>query len=106
MKWNINYLAALSLIAIGFIGCKKEDQIQGIQLRPKISYSSLTPGSSYLEVFKDSEGNQTVDFSGQTFRQDMMAELDSVMRIATGAYASRGVAAGPVTGTLLKNMYA
>lgn len=106
MKKNINFLSALALVAIGFTACDKEDVPAAPQLRPKVDYATLTASSNYLEVFKDKEGSQTVDFSGQTTRQDMMAELDSVMRIATGAYASRGVAAGPVSATLLKNMYA
>jgi hypothetical protein len=106
MKRNLNYLRALALVAIGFTACKKDDQVNVPQLRPKVDYATLTASSNYLEVFKDQEGNQTVDFSGQTIRQDMMAELDSVMKIATGAYASKGVAAGPVSATLLKNIYA
>ncbi len=106
MRPGINYLSTLALVAIGFTACKKSDVSETPQLRPKMDYGSLTPSSKYPEVFKDKDGNQTVDFSGQTLRQDMMAELDSVMRIPTGAYASRGVPAGGISATLLKNMYA
>jgi hypothetical protein len=101
-----NYLTVFAFLFIAFSACKKSDLPQGTQLRPKMDYNALTPASNYLEVFKDSEGNQTVDFSGQTTRQDMLAELDSVMRIPTGAHAAKGVAAGAVSAGLLKNMYA
>lgn len=106
MKQNVIYLSAFALVAAGFASCKKNDGIAVPQLRPKMDYAAFTASSNYLEVFKDKEGNQTVDFSGQTTRQDMMAEMDSAMRIATGAYASKGVPAGAVSATLLKNMYA
>ena len=107
MKRINSNLSLLALVALGFTACKKDDTtITTPQLRTKIDYATLTPSSNYLTTFKDSEGNSTVDFSGQTTRQDMMAEMDSVMRIATGAYASKGVPAAAVSATLLKNMYA
>lgn len=107
MKRNINYFGVLALVAIGFTACKKENDTVGVaSLRPKMDYATFSATSNYFEVFKDKEGNQTVDFSGQTTRQDMMAEMDSVMRIATGAHTSKGVPAAAVSATLLKNMYA
>ncbi|HEX2532079.1 MAG TPA: DUF4856 domain-containing protein [Chitinophagaceae bacterium] len=109
MKDMIVRFSALALLATGFTACDKNDnpdENNGVQFRPQMSYNNLTATSNYLEIFKDAQGNQTVDFSGQTLRQDMMAELDSVMRIPAGAHAAKGVPAGAVSATLLKNMYA
>lgn len=98
---------AFGLLAVGFTACKKDDVTSSAtQLRPKIDYNTLTATTNYFDAFKDQAGNTTVDFSGQTTRQDMMAEMDSVMRIATGAHATKGVPAAAVSATLLKNMYA
>lgn len=107
MKRIAYNFSLLTFVALGFTACKKEDvTVTQPQLRTKIDYATLTPSSNYLTTFKDNEGNSTVDFSGQTTRQDMMSELDSVMRIATGAFASKGVPAAAVSATVLKNMYA
>lgn len=100
-------ISLLTLVTLGFTACKKDDVTAGgPQLRTKIDYATLSPSSNYLTTFKDQEGNSTVNFSGQTARQDMMAEMDSVMKIATGAYASQGVPAAAVSAAVLKNMYA
>lgn len=108
MNLRIGTLSALAMLAIGFTACEKDSVPSDTtpQLRPEIAYTSLTATTNYLEIFKDEAGVQTVDFTGQTYRQDMMAEMDSVMRIATGAHATKGIPASAVNAGLLKNMYA
>lgn len=87
------------MLAAGFTGCKKEDQpAPASGIRPKIDYSTLTVSSDYLEVFKDKDGNQTVDFSGQTTRQDMLAEINSLM--------SSGAKGTVLDSAKLSNMFA
>lgn len=101
------HFVLLSFVSISFAACQKNDiTVPDNQLRTKINYTTLTPTTNYFTTFVDAEGNSTVSFSGQTTRQDMLAELDSVMRIATGAYASKGVPANAVSANVLKNMYA
>lgn len=87
------------MLAAGFTGCKKDDQpAPASGIRPKIDYSTLTASSDYLDVFKDKDGNQTVDFSGQTTRQDMLAEMNSLM--------SSGARGTIVDSAKLSNMFA
>lgn len=101
-------LATLAIATLAFTSCKKDtvETDNSQQFRTKIDYATITSSSNYFETFKDKEGNSTVDFSGQTTRQDMIAELDSVMKIATGSYAAKGVPAAPVEASQLSNMYA
>jgi hypothetical protein len=108
MNRNYKMLAGICLITTTFASCDKDEttSVTVPQFRTKIEYSTLNASSNYLEVFKDKNGEQTVDFTGQTLRQDMMAEMDSVMRIATGAHASKGVPAAAISADVLKNMYA
>lgn len=107
MKRNFLPLSAIAIIAISLTSCEKDDvpANNGPQFRSKIEYNTLTTSTNYFNAFKDSDGNSTVDFSGQTTRQDMMAEMDSVMRIPSGSYASKGVPASAISATVLKNMF-
>lgn len=89
------------MLTAGITGCKKDDQpitppASGI--RPKIDYTTLTAGSNYFEVFKDKDGNQTVDLSEQTNQQDMLAELNTLM--------SSGARGTVVDSIKLSNMFA
>jgi hypothetical protein len=104
---NFLSLGMLGIIAVSFTACEKDDAPEtSSSFRPKMEYTTLSATSNYFETFKDANGATTVDFSGQTTRQDMLAEIDSVMRIATGSHASKGVPAAAVSASLLKNMYA
>lgn len=87
MKKSLLRLSSIVLFAAGLTACEKEDQPeQTVGIRPRIEYSSLNASSNYLEVFKDKEGNSTVDFSGQTTRLDMLAEMNALM--SSGANGS------------------
>lgn len=88
MQKRLVLFIATAIVAITFTACEKEGQPQSnAGIRPSIDYSTLNASSNYLETFKDSAGNSTVDFSGQTTRQDMLAEMDSVMRLGTKGIA-------------------
>lgn len=90
----------LAIPAVGLLSCKKDDPVdRGAQLRPRIEYSTLNASSNYLETFRDEAGVSTVDFSGQTTRQDMLAELDSIANLPVAQNKS-------IEASLLKNRYA
>jgi hypothetical protein len=100
MKKSFIYLSSFVLIATGFTACRKDDQPAPVTsgIRPKVDYTALTADSDYLQVFKDKDGNQTVDFTGQTLRQDMLAELNALM--------SSGAKGEVVDSAKLSNMFA
>lgn len=86
MKRTVTLLGWFALMAVGFTACKKEDQQAPVNgIRQKIDYSTLNSSSNYLEIFKAKDGNQTVDFSGQTTRQDMLAEMNTLMSSGAGS---------------------
>ena len=74
-------VSILGLVAASFAACNKNDapaqNTSGI--RPRVEYNTLTKNTSYFETFKDATGNTTVNFSGQTTRQDMLAEMNTLM---------------------------
>jgi hypothetical protein len=77
---NFFRLGMLGLLAISFTACEKDDVTETLpSFRPKIEYNTLNASTSYFETFKDASGATTVDFSGQTTRQDMLAELNTLM---------------------------
>lgn len=99
MKRSFIYLVAFTMVATGFTACNKNDlPITESGIRPKVDYSTLSTSSKYLEIFKDKDGNQSVDFSGQTTRQDMLAEMNTLM-----SEGSRGTV---VDSAKLSNMFA
>lgn len=105
---KFNYLKAIGLVLFSvlvFSACKKNNNQPAPQLRARIEYNTLTSSSNYIEIFKDKEGNSIVDFSGQTTRQDMLSEIDSLMRIPVGAYVSASVPASSIPADILKKMF-
>jgi hypothetical protein len=85
MKKIFSQIGIVALTATMFTACDKDDNPAPppppppTQLRPTIDYASLTAASDYFQTFKDSAGATTVNFDGQTTRQDMLAELNSLM---------------------------
>ena len=81
MKKIFSQIGIVALTATMFTACDKDDNPAppSTQLRPTVDYASLTATSNYFETFKDSAGATTVNFDGQTTRQDMLAELNSLM---------------------------
>lgn len=101
IKKNLQ-IGIIALSAALFTACSKDDNPAppSTQLRPSIDYASLTATSNYFETFKDSAGVTTVNFDGQTTRQDMLSELDSLMRIPAGSSPAA------ISASLMKQMFA
>jgi len=99
IKKNLQ-IGTIALSAALFTACSKDDNPAppSTQLRPTIDYASLTATSNYFTTFKDSAGATTVNFDGQTIRQDMLAELNSLM--------SSGSKGTIVDSAKLSNMFA
>lgn len=100
MKKTFSQIGIVALTATMFTACDKDDNPAppSTQLRPSIDYASLTATSSYFESFKDASAVSTVNFDGQTIRQDMLFELNTVM--------SSGSKGTIVDSAKLSNMFA
>ncbi|HRO42962.1 MAG TPA: DUF4856 domain-containing protein [Flavipsychrobacter sp.] len=72
-------LLAIGITATLFASCKKDDDNNPI-IAQKVPYTSLTPTTSYFNTFRGADSNTTVDFSGQTTRISMLAEMDAYMK--------------------------
>jgi hypothetical protein len=95
---NFFRLGMLGLVAASLTACEKDDVTETLpSFRPKIEYSTLNASTSYFETFKDANGATTVDFSGQTTRQDMLVELNTLM--------SNGAKGSVVDSTKLSQMF-
>ncbi|GAA4460440.1 DUF4856 domain-containing protein [Nemorincola caseinilytica] len=84
-------VAAASML---FGACKKDKETTPEE---KVPYASLTATTSYFTTFKGTDGNTSVDFSGQTTRISMMKEMDAYIKTFSTA---------ALDATKLKNMYA
>jgi hypothetical protein len=100
MGKKLSQIGFITISALLFTACDKDDDVVNppAQLRPSIDYASLKATSNYFETFKDSTGASTVNFDGQTTRQDMLAELNSLM--------SSGARGTIVDSAKLSNMFA
>lgn len=100
MRAIIRYASVLSLATISLASCKKDKNNPAPgNTDLKVDYSILSPASDYINTFKDDAGNTTVDFSGQTARQDMLSKIDSVLKEPAKSNAN-------ISASLLKNMFA
>lgn len=98
MKKLFIIFAMAAVGSAAFTSCKKDDN-NTVVPGGKIDYTSLTPATNYISKFVDEAGATTVDFSGQTARQEMLSKLDSVLKVPAKSNAA-------VDAVLLKNMFA
>jgi hypothetical protein len=80
-------LIGAGMIAAMFASCKKDETTTPTTIE-KIPYSTLSTTSNYLETFKGTDGNSSVDFSGQKTRIAMLKELDAYAKKATSSEIS------------------
>lgn len=76
---------ALLALAFGITSCDKNETEAVPALRTKMDASTLTATSRYTELFKDANGQSTVDLTTSNQRLDMFSEFNSYMALVAMA---------------------